>query len=313
MDDAAALHWSAPDSSVPQPSNRFVAVPEATGPPRLLLPLTLRLRRRTPTAILDAGFSAVRFRFVRAVAVSLVILGPLVVVPTVFSASEQFRALDAAQQQGSTGQVFGGGLGTDFSSIGVWGWLATIGSYLATGLVGVAMAGFLGGWVVGRDPSFGDILRLVGRASPAVVVAALVTLPLKGLGFLVCLIGALVPMVWFMLISPVIALERAGPFAAIKRSFRLINRRFMPALGQVVLCGLIVTVLGTVASAIVAALSATDSATWLVWLAGSLTMVLRVLTACLHGAWATLLYFDIRTRSEGIDLEMRIQALEMNP
>lgn len=274
------------------------------------LPLTLRLHPRSPTAILDAGFAVIRFRFVRLLSVTLVVFGPLVVIPTVLSAADQFRALDTAQQQSGNGQIFGSGFGLDVSSISGWGWLATIGTYIATGVVGVAMAGFIGGWIVGRDPSIGEILRLMGRTLPAVALAGVVVLPLKGIGFLVCFVGALAPIVWFILISPVLALERIGPFAAIRRSWQLANRRFMPAVAQVVLCGVLVTILNSFALAIVGALTQTDTPQWLVWVAGSLTIALRLLIAMLHGAWAALLYFDIRTRSEGIDLEMRIQAIE---
>jgi hypothetical protein len=270
----------------------------------LRLPLALGLRPRRPTALLDAAFDAIRFRFLTIATVAVVIQLPLVIVPTLFSTA---HAID------TRGELVGGGLeglsGGGFSGafsvgqVGAWGWVAGAGGLLAVALTGVGVTHLVSSWLLGHDPSISETLGLVARRSPVLLLAWLISLPIRAAGLVACGVGIVVAITFLFVVSPVVAAEPVGPWRAVKRSFELTNRRFAATLGLVCMIGVVSSVIDLVVNAVLVAVSSGEqAAAWILWLASVGSLLLSLALTALHATWSALAYVDLRVRVEGLDL-----------
>ncbi len=272
----------------------------------LALPLALGLRPRRPTAILDAAFDLVRFRFLTIAALALVVQLPLVVLPSVLSTADVLAQRDALVDGTLNGGIFAGNFA--IGSTSAWSWVAIVGQSVAVALMGVGVTHLLSSWALGHDPSIGEVLGTVARRCAVVLAAWIIALPLKVLGGLPCGVGVPVVTTLIFVVSPVIGAEKVGPWAAIKRSFQLTKRRFGPVLGLVVMTMVVTGVIQGVVNlivgwvAVVSAGAGEDPAPVALWASSAATMLLGLATATLHAAWAALSYVDLRVRVEGMDL-----------
>jgi hypothetical protein len=160
------------------------------------------------------------------------------------------------------------------------------------------------------------LLALLGIGLLAIGIVIWTLVPcvgwLTGLGILFYITTAVTPMV-----APIIVIEKRGANDAIRRAWELVRRRFWPVLGFMLLlilfAELIITVPTTLINLIVSSVTtgsadpmATYSAAELisettVSLATSLIYLPFRLVA------VTLLYFDLRIRTEGFDLAILAQ------
>lgn len=175
---------------------------------------------------------------------------------------------------------------------------------LATFLVGVAVATVVGAWYAGRDPGPREVLRAVARRPGPLVVAFVGMALAKVVGVLVLCVGLLLPLAWYAPLAPALAIENLGGGAALKRSFQLANRRVASVVGIVVGMALVDQVLRLSLQAIpwVLADSLPDAATTAVRCV--LVLGVSTVSSVFIGAASTLLYLDLRVRTEGLDLEL---------
>lgn len=179
------------------------------------------------------------------------------------------------------------------------------GPSLALVFVAAGLVRLVGAWHVGRDLSLGELLRgslpLVG---PLLASWALVHLA-EGFGMLLCGLPALAVMTWFLVTAPVIGAERLGPIEAMRRSARLVGRRFWPVLGLSLLSGIVAALFGYALGLVPTVLSllvGTDGLGWvLTAAAGVLT---SLITLPVVAGTTVLIYLDLRVRTEGLDLEL---------
>jgi hypothetical protein len=164
----------------------------------------------------------------------------------------------------------------------------------------------------GNPPDWKTALRHGFRRFPAVLVTALAVGIASTIGLLLCVAPGVFLFICWSVAIPALVHEGLGPFSAMRRSYRLVIKRFWPSLGAVVLAYLVYYVLSQIVS--VAALAATfvglaNSAEYSLFpslLASELVTVIVVpFIACV----VTVLYFDLRIRAEGYDLERAIDAL----
>ena len=276
----------------------------ATASSAVVVPLALQLRPRVAGAILDAGFALLRFRAGRIAALSLTVMLPLVVVPSIISTSQQASVNEVLADAAFSSSAQGGFIGFGFGAIGPWGWVAQFGNWIAMALIGVGVASMYSGWLVGRDPGLTETLGVVVRRSPIVIIAFVVAAPMRVGGVLACGIGSLFVVALTLPMSPVIALERFGPWRSYTRSMKLVIRRIGPVIGVLLMTSLVAAVIQVVVGIVGGAIgaSAQDPGVF-VWLTGGITLALQLLFAPLHAAWASLVYFDLRVRTEGLDIE----------
>ncbi|MGO9660911.1 MAG: hypothetical protein ACLQVK_24950 [Acidimicrobiales bacterium] len=182
--------------------------------------------------------------------------------------------------------------------------LAELGILIMTPIVAGAVCRTVAISYIGQQPGTRQVAKLGARRLVALVVASLLVHLLEGLAALLCLLPALVVMALFVLTAPAIVLEGLGPVAGMRRSWRLVKRRFWPVLGTAVLGGLMaslaVSLVGLLPDAL-AALASPHVRAVMDAIVGTFT---EAFEWALVTMLATLLYFDQRIRQEGLDLEV---------
>jgi hypothetical protein len=176
---------------------------------------------------------------------------------------------------------------------------------LVTAVAGVAIGRVVAGWHEGRDIGTGEALVFTARRS-GTILAAFALSHLAELVGLVLVLPGLVLIVLFSLTSPVLAAERLGPIAALRRSASLVRRRIGSVVGVMVLVGLVSyavsEAVGTLPSAVALVLGL--HRTWPVLAVANL--VASIITVTVTVAAMSLTYYDIRFRTEGLDLRRRL-------
>lgn len=297
-----AAPWVAPDA--PAPGNPgpgdagpgdagAVSAPRHDGGPAgRAAPEPFRIEVTGIAGILDRGFGVLRAR----PSVVLGAVAVLVVPVTVLG-----------------GLATGAPVGTEASSPLPWevgddevAWLGVLGAIaldmLATFFAGLVVARVTAAWFAGTD------VRLRAAFSGLPMLSGLVAFVLVSLaqlvGLLVCLVGVLVPLAFFMAVAPVLAVERVGAVASLARSWRLASRRPFHMIGLLAAV-LLVAIMLTVALTVVP---------WLLMdplpepvrtvVRFGLVATSRTVLTAFTAAVATVAYLQLRARTEGLDLEL---------
>jgi hypothetical protein len=178
------------------------------------------------------------------------------------------------------------------------GSLSVLVQLLGTGFINLTVHRLVASEIAGepvplRDATsraFGSLLVLVAAGFLAFVSVflGLIALVIPGLWLAGC----------FTMISPVIALEHAGPVAALRRSFTLVRGRWWPTIGFLLLVGL----LGSVAAQLVQLVAIPILAAGGVGIGTGLGFVLIVvvqgLVIAAIAVMTTVWYIDLRARKE---------------
>jgi hypothetical protein len=165
-------------------------------------------------------------------------------------------------------------------------------------LVGVRV--LLGLLIVGAAAVAALVFGVVG-AGAGLVGGPLVALLLVPLGLLAAaaLAGVLV---LFSVITPAVVLERRGPVAAIARSARLVRRRYWPTVGRVLLVGVLVAIVGWLLALLALPADLLPGGVGF-FAAGTLA---KIVALPLMPTALTLVYLDLRVRTEGLDLSVAL-------
>lgn len=179
---------------------------------------------------------------------------------------------------------------------------------VVTAVAGVAVSRVVGGWFFGVDTTAVAALRFTARRSWAILAAFVVIHVIELVGLVLLVVPGLIAIVLSSLTSPVLALESLGPIASMRRSWSLARRRVGPVLGVILLlAGVqygVSTAVGTLPQ-LVALVLGPDRAWPIVAASNLLTSVILV---PVNGVAMCLLYLDIRFRTEGLDLQRRLDA-----
>jgi hypothetical protein len=261
-------------------------------PPAPVGPMTL-------SDILDGSFTILKRRPRAVIGAVAVVIVPVQVL------SAWLRSTSAVDVEGGSSPyqvVLDLGSSTSFGTTLAIAALASLSLFFVGGIV----SSFVGAWYGGVDISGREALRRTFRRTGPFLVAWIVLLPLKAVSYALCILPLAVTVTFFALTAPAIMLERIGPFAGIKRSAQLIARRFWPSLGIVLLASLVENVLQFSLSAIpmIIASLLPAPADWMVLAVGEAAAALIATTALV--AASVLLYIDLRARTEGLDLELRV-------
>ena len=273
------------------------------------------LRPLSVGQILDRAFRLYQGNFLTFLAIVGVVQLPLALVQ-VFNA--------AAAQSGSPA------LATLVSLLAI---LLLLAGVLANQIASAALSRAVADVYLGRPTSFAAAYRgvtpFIGNIFVTLIVTFLVGIGLlvfflipcvgwtAGMGILMFFGGAIVPMV-----GTVIVLENKAGFDALRRGWDLTRRRFWPVVGYVVILGILVTVITIGPSTLLTYLtgfvwSGYDPASplspsnmpgqaplWATVLQTVITVGLQTLILPIQLAAASVLYFDLRVRNEGFDLEL---------
>ena len=271
--------------------------------------------------LLDQAIRLYRRNFLTFIGIIAVVYVPLMVLQTISSTWLSSSLLGAASLQ-SPEEIFSNGRSwIGLLSTVVLGFLQVI---LVQGIATGALTRAVADNYLGRKTNILDAYRGIGKSWLSLLGALL----LLGLVFIVAVLWSVVPcigwvtgpgMIAFLLtvvnpmVAPVVVLEGKGAVDAIRRAWSLTRRRFWPVLGYVFVLNLFSLLVVNGPVAIVNAVlpqflgSFDDPTMKLVIL--SIIQMLVSLTALLiyyplQMTAFTLIYFDLRVRTEGFDLAL---------
>jgi hypothetical protein len=167
---------------------------------------------------------------------------------------------------------------------------------------------------LGVEPEWRRSLRFAVRRLGGLFGVAIVG------GILVALatVALIVPGVWlfvsYSVAVPALLLERVGPINALRRSFRLVRGRWWPTAGTLLVGYLLIGILGALVTAVIMVVpSLVAEGNTLVGALGAVVggTVGSVLTTPYSAAVVTLLYFDLRVRKEGLDLQLIAEGADV--
>ena len=304
------MEWEAPETGSPAapPAPRPSAgVAQADRP----LPIVGPLRPMTVSDVLDGAFDILKGAPATIIAFTAVFAVPVQLAGAWLQrdllGGESILELIEESDTSLTAVDEGGGMGETWAQM-----ILFFGPALALVFVAAALVRLVGAWQVGRDLSLRELLRgSLPVAWPLLASWFLVHLA-EAVGMLLCGLPAIAVMTLFLVTAPVIGAERLGPIKAMRRSWRLVRRRFWPVLGLALLSGLVATLFGYALGLVPTVLSllvGTDGLGWvLTAAAGILTSIITM--PVVAGA-TVLVYLDLRVRTEGLDLEL--QAIDVLP
>ncbi len=158
-----------------------------------------------------------------------------------------------------------------------------------------------------RALSAGEELRALGNRAGSVIAVSIMAGILIGFGTLLLVIPGILAAVWTVVATPVAAIEGLKNSAALSRSRNLARGQFWHVLGTMLLAWIIVMVLvfglAIALGMVFGIVGVPESIT------AMLTELLMVPLFPLIAVTASLLYYDLRVRGEGADVQAMVDAL----
>jgi hypothetical protein len=164
---------------------------------------------------------------------------------------------------------------------------------------------------LGTETDWRESLRFGFRRLGSLVWLTLIRGAIVLLGFAACIVpGVWLYVAWSVAI-PVLLIEGPRGFQALRRSFNLVRRRWWPTAGILILANLLATAvaagIGLLALPLLFAGQGNDFAYHLA--NAVFGAVARVLTIPFIAAVVAVIYFDLRVRKEGFDLQLMAQRI----
>ena len=259
---------------------------------------TPQLRPLSVGEVLDASFKIVRQRFGTLAGCVLVVALPLNIVNTLITTSTSDNAFNldetSAGSDVSTGTELAGVL------------LTTTLALVLTTLSAAACFRAISGVYLGENPTVGDSLRFAAsRLLPVIVLSFLYFL-----GLVPAFIALIIPGIWLSVAwsvsFPALLSEGIGPVAALGRSFRLVKGRWWPTFGALLVMYVLVAVISGILGALLGAalIAAVDNEAVAAVFYTIVNTLSSLITLPLMAAVLTVIYFDLRVRKEGFDLQL---------
>ena len=309
--------WVAPGTTADQPAPAPIETVPAGGPragvghapaggrpgdaPPDSVP-AITLRPMTVADILDGGFAVVKARPKRILGLTAAFVVPTQLVVALL----QRDALDgtglvewfSTDPTVTDEPVTGGELAAQYLATAV----AIVVPAIALVCIAAAIGHLVGQWVMGRDAPAGEMAGVIGRRWWPLLGSFVVVKLAEAGSLLACYLGLLFVMPLFVVVAPVIGVEGGGGMDAIRRSVRLVRPRYFPVMGIALLMAVVSTLLSWALSALPQAIVAWSGDWWPLLAVGGIASSIVVMPFV--AAATVLLYFDLRVRTEGLDLEM---------
>jgi Membrane domain of glycerophosphoryl diester phosphodiesterase len=257
---------------------------------------TPQLRPLSIGEVLDAGFRLFRARFGTLLLAVLAPVVPLSIVATILVAMTDEHAFDVnTTEVDESGSAVAGNL------------ISVVIQGIALALAVAACFKIISAAYLGEEATVGDSLRYGASRMVALIVAYIVLSVLLVISFVLLVIPFVYFGVKFSMTFPAIVFERKGPFRAIGRSWVLTRGNFWRTLGTLVVVALLMFVLFIALSILIGVgLYNVESASEPVVAVVStlLNIVVIALTYPLFAAILTAIYYDLRVRNEGFDLQL---------
>lgn len=271
-----------------------------------------QLRPLSIGEILDVSIKIYRERFVTLVKAVAVVVGPV----SLLTALVQVSALPDAETFGTP--IDSPVVTTpDFGDL--WAFLAGI---LVVGLLGfvatqVATAAsfkVVSGAYLDAAPGWQESLRFALSKLRSLMWLALLTGVLVGLGFLACIVpGVYLYGAWVAAV-PVLLLEDRRGRRALGRSRELVSGRWWATVGALLAAIILAAIVQALISALLFAVVFSGQNEFVQAIAQALANTAgSVLTTPFTAAVVTVIYFDLRVRKEGFDVELLARRVGVKP
>ena len=253
--------------------------------------------------ILDRTFILYKNHFVRFLAVVAVVQVPLALVSILITTGLHSTLLagDAGPDL-SAGVLVAGIVGLVVTFL-----LLIIAQQLANGaLIKAISESYLGG-----DASVGQCYAAVLPRLLTLLLASFAVGILVLVGLVFCIVPGVILMLLFAVVTPVIVVEDAGVSSAMSRSKALVSGNMGKVFAVVFVAGLIVWIMNYVSQkvGVFVGVRAVSSPTAAAFVAGLVAMVGQLLAVPISATAVVLLYYDLRIRKEGFDLEMLARSM----
>ena len=280
------MGWPAPPPPPPSDDGGF------TAPPPWERGRPIEPRARGFSDIVEAAFTLYRLHWRALMGLVAVLVVPFQFLDQYLTRNYRHVALLGARA-GSAQSGRLAAISLVLSSIS----LLVVQPLLTAGLVRAAA-----GFHLGEDPTAGDVLEeglpLIG---PVLLVIVLYSLVVFG-GFLLLVVPGIVFFIRFLFAPAVVVVENVRGRAALRRSWQLTRRNWWRVFGITLVAGLMAGVASSFLSvpALLAARKAGEAA-WIVRGAG--LSAAQVIATPFSLLVQVLLYFDLRVRADGLDLD----------
>jgi hypothetical protein len=169
---------------------------------------------------------------------------------------------------------------------------------------------------LGSRPDWRSSLRFAARRFHSVVWVTVLVALLSTIG----LLGLIVTGIWlwfsFAVAVPALLFEGCKGFKALRRSMRLVRGRWWATAGAV-LCGyLIASIIGGILQGLISALVLTDAGKSVIGVAtvnAVASGIGQIFTTPFPAAVTAVVYYDLRVRKEGFDLQLLADRLGVTP
>jgi len=278
--------------------------------PRAMRPLTIG-------ELLDTGMKIYTRRFVPLMAATAVIILPVLIFTSVVQIStlpDDFLGLDDFTQQLEDNPEVAPTFEVDSREIlslvgGTF--VATVVSLVGGQLATAATIHITAGAYLDEKPDWKKSIRFAFRMILPLVGVILLTTFGSMLGLILCIIPGVYLWVKWSVVTPALILEEPSPgvFGSLRRSWRLTDGLFFPTF----------VVLLVAVAAQMAVASVLGAFSYVGLFAGSfvVTLILQFIASAIatlvttpfYSAVLTALYFDLRVRNEGYDLEILARSI----
>ena len=187
------------------------------------------------------------------------------------------------------------------------GLLTILGALLATAACFKAISAAY----LGQEPQWRESIRFALRLVPSLLWITLLAILLIIPAFIALIIPAIYLGVAWQLAVPALLAEDVRGRRALGRSFRLVRGRWWPTFGAIFLGALIAGIVASILQGLIVAVVAVGIEDQLANIvAGGIAGVVGgLITTPLQAAIVALVYFDLRVRKEGFDLELLAQRI----
>jgi hypothetical protein len=210
----------------------------------------------------------------------------------------------------SSGSSDGHDAAVRFTAAIVIGLLAALAGWFA---VGTCTRGVADAYIGGVKADAGTSLRVFGRNIISLSWLALLAFPPILIGLLFCFVPGIWLWVSWLVAIPALVIEGQKGTRALGRSFTLVRGRRWPILGLAVLASLLAEVVRTSFVVVLVGVllrSHSTASTAYIVAAGVIGAISSLLTTPLISTAYVILYFDLRVRSEGLDLQLVLDNLD---
>jgi len=167
---------------------------------------------------------------------------------------------------------------------------------------------------LGQPIGIGEAYRVVVDKLGHIVLAIILTSLVVSAGMLACFIPGIVFAFMFSFTIPEVVLGNRTAVDAMKRSWELAAYDFWKVVLTLVVLGLLVAVIGTALGAPFQGVAmipvSPDKMTLLSTLSGGMRGLIQVILQPVQIVGTILLYYDLRIRKEGFDIQLLAEAME---